>query len=357
MKTYIKYLIKLFSYSFLKVFLIFFSIILVLNILDQSSLFKDFNVHFLFPVFLSFLNTPSIIFEILPFIFLISTQFFFIKLIDSYELEIFKYSGLDNLKIIKILSCLSFALGFFIIIFYYNSSSLMKSSYLKFKDKYTNDNKSLAVITENGLWIKDENEEGIKIVNAKNITETFLNEVLIFRYNENFELIEAIESKKIDVSSTTWRIIEPTLFKDNSQIYFKEMYLNSNFDLKKISSLFSNLSSLTIYELIKLRKTYKSLNYSLIEIDAHLIKISSYPFYLTLITILTSIIMFNIGFRKDTLFKIILGIFLSVTIYYINYFFNALGTSEKIPLMLSIWFPLIILAIINATFILRLNEK
>tara|TARA_B110000858_G_C17541162_1_gene353603 strand:- start:265 stop:672 length:408 start_codon:yes stop_codon:yes gene_type:complete len=135
------------------------------------------------------------------------------------------------------------------------------------------------------------------------------------------------------------------------------MFLNSNFDLKKIKSLFSNLSSLTIYDLIKLRKSYKSLNYSLIEVDAHLIKIVSYPFYLTLITVLTSIIMFNIGFRKDTLFKIILGIFLSVTIYYINYFFNVLGTSEKIPLMLSIWFPLIILSIINATFIVRLNEK
>ena len=46
-------------------------------------------------------------------------------------------------------------------------------------------------------------------------------------------------------------------------------------------------------------------SYSLIEVDAHLIKIVSYPFYLTLITVLTSIIMFNIGFRKDTLFKII----------------------------------------------------
>tara|TARA_B110000037_G_C16924888_1_gene425981 strand:- start:76 stop:777 length:702 start_codon:yes stop_codon:yes gene_type:complete len=233
----------------------------------------------------------------------------------------------------------------------------MKSSYLSLKSKYTDDNKYLAVVTENGLWIKDEIKESIKIINANNIDEQFLNEVLIFQFNKNFELLETIESKKVDVSTNTWRLIDPIIFRDNSQIQIKEMFLNSNFDLKKIKSLFSNLSSLTIYDLIKLRKSYKSLNYSLIEVDAHLIKIVSYPFYLTLITVLTSIIMFNIGFRKDTLFKIILGIFLSVTIYYINYFFNVLGTSEKIPLMLSIWFPLIILSIINATFIVRLNEK
>ena len=357
MKTYIKYLLKLYSFSFLKVFFIFFGIILILNILDQSNFFKDLKVHFLFPVLLSFLNTPSTIFEILPFIFLISTQFFFIKLIDSYELEIFKYSGLDNLKIVKIISLLSFVFGIFIIIFYYSASSLMKSSYLNLKSKYTDDNKYLAVVTENGLWIKDENKESIKIINANNIDKQFLNEVLIFQFNKNFELLETIESKKVDVSTNTWRLIDPIIFRDNSQTQIKEMFLNSNFDLKKIKSLFSNLSSLTIYDLIKLRKSYKSLNYSLIEVDAHLIKIVSYPFYLTLITVLTSIIMFNIGFRKDTLFKIILGIFLSVTIYYINYFFNVLGTSEKIPLMLSIWFPLIILSIINATFIVSLNEK
>ena len=83
----------------------------------------------------------------------------------------------------------------------------------------------------------------------------------------------------------------------------------------------------------------------------------SYPFYLTLITTLTSIIMFNIGYQANTLFKIIFGILLSVLIYYINYFFNILGASEKIPLILSIWFPLIILLIINFTFMLRINEK
>ena len=31
----------------------------------------------------------------------------------------------------------------------------MKNNYLEFKNKYTQDNKYLAVINENGLWIKD----------------------------------------------------------------------------------------------------------------------------------------------------------------------------------------------------------
>ena len=127
-------------------------IIFIVNILDQANFFKNLDVHFSYPIYLSFLNTPSIVFEILPFIFLISTQFFFIKLIDSQELEIFKYSGLTNFNIIKIISLFAFFLGILLIIFFYNISSLMKSNYLDYKNKYTNDNKYLAVITENGLW-------------------------------------------------------------------------------------------------------------------------------------------------------------------------------------------------------------
>ena len=94
MKTYIKFLINLFNYSFLKIFIVFFIIILITNILEQLEFFKNINLSFIYIVFLSLLNTPSILFEILPFIFLLSTQIFFIYLIDKSELTVFKYNGL-----------------------------------------------------------------------------------------------------------------------------------------------------------------------------------------------------------------------------------------------------------------------
>ena len=121
--------------------------------------------------------------------------------------------------------------------------------------------------------------------------------------------------------------------------------------------LFSNLYSLTIIDLIDLKKSYKSLNYSVVDLNSHLYKVISYPIYLLLITIFSAIIMLNIGYGGKTFFTITCGIFLSVIIYYINYFLNVLGTNEKIPLFVSISLPLIILSIINFTSMIRLNEK
>ena len=357
MKTYIKFLINLFNISFLKIFIIFFIVILVTNILEQTEFFKDIDLSFLYLVFLSFLNTPSILFEILPFIFLLSTQIFFIQLIDKNELEIFKYSGLNNVKIIKFLGIYSFIVGIIFVIFFYNGSSILKNTYLLIKNSHSNDNKYLAVITENGLWIKDEMNENINIINASKVNNEFLLNVSITRFNKDFDVVEILQSEKVDITSKKWKIFNPIILKSNSQSTLNEIVLESNFDLQKINSLFSNLSSLSIIDLITLRKSYMALNYSVTDINSHLLKIVSYPVYLTLITIFSAIIMFNIGYQKNTFFKITLGIFLSVIIYYINNFLSVLGTNEKIPLTLSIFLPLIILSIINFISIIRLNEK
>ena len=357
MKTYIKFLINLFNNSFFKVFTIFFIIIFILNIFEQTEFFRDQNLNFFYLVFLSFLNTPSIIFEILPFIFLLTTQLFFIYLIEKNELGIFKYNGLDNIKIIKILGIYSFILGVIFVVVFYNISSVLKNSYLLIKNSYTNDDKYLAVITENGLWIKDEVDENINIINANKVEDEFLLDVSISQFDKAFEFLRVIKSDKVNISSNEWIITKPQILENNQTAFADELIFLSNFDLKKINSLFSNLYSLTIIDLIKLKKSYKSLNYSVVDLDSHLYKILSYPIYLVLITIFSAIIMLNVGYGKNIFFTITYGIFLSVIIYYINYFLNVLGTNEQIPLFVSIFLPLIILSIINFTSIIKLNEK
>ena len=357
MKVYNKFLIFLFNNAFLKVFSTFFIIILITNIIEQIDFFEDTNISFYDIIFLSFLNTPSIIFEIFPFIFLLTTQVFFIYLIDKKELEIFKYRGLNNLMIIKIISLYTLVIGIIIIIFFYNTSAFMKNSYLLIKNKYSTDNKYLAVVTDNGLWIKDEIENKINIINAIKMNNEFLLDVSITQLNKDFEVQNVIVSKKVDISSFKWKILEASILKDNQVNILSEIEFKSNFDLQKINSLFSNLSSLTMTELFKLKKSYKNLNYSIVDIESHAYKIIFYPIYLTLITVFSAIIMFNIGYQKNSFFSITLGIFLSVVIYYLNYFLNILGTNQKIPLMLSILLPLIILSIINFIHIIKINEK
>ena len=72
-----KYILSLFSKIVVEVTLISFALLLISNLVQEITFFKDSNVSGFYPIFLAFLNAPSIIMDLLPFIFLISTQFFF----------------------------------------------------------------------------------------------------------------------------------------------------------------------------------------------------------------------------------------------------------------------------------------
>ena len=74
-------------------------------------------------------------------------------------------------------------------------------------------------------------------------------------------------------------------------------------------------------------------------------------------TLVSGILMLNSKYKKNKIFNIILGIFISVVIYYVNYFFSLLGANGKIPILLSIWLPFIILILISMIGLVRLNEK
>ena len=125
----------------------------------------------------------------------------------------------------------------------------------------------------------------------------------------------------------------------------------------RIESLFSNLSSLSLLKLIDLRQNYKSLNYSTVDVDMQIYKVVTYPLFLVIMTILSSIIMLNTKKSSSKVLKIIIGLFFSVVIYYINNFFNVMGSTEKLPLMVSIWTPIIFLGLINLIMLVNINEK
>ena len=357
MKTYIKFLSKTYLSSFFYVLLIMFSLIFILNLLSELDFFKDINVSSYFPIYLSLLNSPTFIFEMFPFIFLISTQLFFITLFSNNQLSIFKYSGLKNSKILFIISLMSFVLGMMIITLFYSFSSSLKNFYLDLKTNYTSDGKYLAVITKNGLWIKDVIDDKILIINSVKIDKNYLIDAYISEFDNNFEIKRNIVSPKIDISKKNWIIFDAKVFDKSKKEKIETLEINTNFDYLIIQNLFSNLSSLSILELLELRKNYKSLSYSLIEIDIQLLKLISFPLYLMLMTIFSSIIMMSTKQFKSSILKISIGLFFSVLIYYLFNFFNVLGKTEKISVIASVWTPLIILSIINFLMVYRINEK
>tara|TARA_B100000780_G_scaffold20185_1_gene13017 strand:- start:298 stop:501 length:204 start_codon:yes stop_codon:yes gene_type:complete len=67
--------------------------------------------------------------------------------------------------------------------------------------------------------------------------------------------------------------------------------------------------------------------------------------------------MLNIKHQKSKIIYVAGGILISVLIYYVNFFFGALGKNEQIPILLAIWLPILLLSIMSLIGTVRLNEK
>ena len=351
-KTYQQYLIKSLLKNIFLISFLFLVLSFLLNILEEIKFFKNLDLGISFSFLLTFLNVPSILYEIFPFIFLISTQMFFVNLFEKEELIVLKKHGVDNLVLIKILIITSLVCGILIVSLFYAISDQMKHSNLSFKNKFTDDKKYLAVVNENGLWIKDEVDNSINIINAEIFENDTLKKLTITQMDKDFNIVKTIVGKSANIQKNV-EVHEVGKAKvSHDQILFK-----TNFNKEKLNNIFSNLTSLTFFELLSMSKDYNQLGYSTLEINSHLHKLYSFPIYLMIMSLVGGILMLNIKHNKSKVVNITIGIILSVIIYYLNYFINLLGTNEKLPIIISIWLPHLILFLFCLTFLIRINEN
>ena len=353
-----QYLLKKFLKKLFLVSGIFLILILIINLIEEANFLKNSETNFITPLILSSLNAPSLLYEMFPFIFLISTQFFFIDIFENREIFTLRQFGMDNFNLLRFLTSVSFVLGFIVIVLFYNFSSLLKNKYLQIKNDYAQDKKYLAVITKNGLWIKDRQIEGTVIINAEKIENEYLINSSITQFDKNFQITKNIIAERVNIAKKEWILFNAIVTElDNSSINHEKIKFKTNFDLERISNLFSDLTSLTYFDLLALEKDYKAIGYSTSEINIQKHRFYSLPFLLSAMTIIAMIIMIYNKFKKKILLNLFIGILFSVLVYYLGNFSNLLGENGKLPLIFSVWLPVLMLLSLSFIGVIRLNEK
>ena len=249
-------------------------------------------------------------------------------------------------------------MGILTVIIFYNVASKLKFFYTDIKNNFSNDNKYLAVVNNSGLWLKDEINGNILIVKSTNIDDNLLKNVVINEFDQDFEIKRIIQSEAVDIDKKEWLVKNPTItIKNISEKNDDDLNFLTNFDKEKIYKLFSNISTLNILELFNLKKDYENLGYSSDEIKIHLLSLFSTPLFYSALTVLSSVIMFNFKRGRSLFFYILLGILTSVIIYYVTFMFSSMGKNGQIPIMTSIFLPIVLISIIATIGLVRVNEK
>ena len=356
------YILKIFLKILLNTSLIFFSLLLILNLFDEISFFKEIDVNFLFPLLMSFLKTPLVLYKIFPFIFLISSILLFLKIIERDEIITIKVSGISNYKIILLPTIISFVLGIMLVSIFNPVTSLFTYKYYEIKNHFSNKNDFLAAITENGIWIKDIHLNNTNLIKADSLINNELIDVSIYVFNKNNENVSRFEAKRANIKNKSWQLSEVRIFDDYNNANIKSNFENSylfetNINVESIQNLFSKLETVSFWKLNKIKSNYEDIGYSTDQIDLEFHKGISYPFFIMTMTFLASVIMLHTKYKVNTLYHVIFGLFISVVIFYLNDLSKVLGQTEKISLIQSVWIPIIMVFILSIVGSMHINDK
>ena len=356
-----RYIGKKFLHTLLVVLLVFVCLCVILNLFEEVNFFKDHNVTPAVPLIMTFLKVPILLLSLFPFIVLISSVYLFLNLIQTYELISIKTAGISNIKIIAIPALIAFGLGLFIIFGCTPLTSKITQKYYDVRSNYSSNNNYLAAITANGIWIRENiNGNYFSIIEAKKIKDNRLQDIAIYKFDKDYNLVSKIRAESANINSKKWQLINVRIFtetENKNYVEYESFEYESTYNAKELTKFYSNLDTISFWKLKSLIKVYNERGYSIKEIESKIHKSLAFPFYLLSMVLLAAVFIFKINFRSKYSGYIILSIISCIAIYYINDFSNALGKTEKIPVIFSIWMPTLIIYTFSFVGLLRINEK
>jgi lipopolysaccharide export system permease protein len=355
------FILKNFFKSFIKVVLIIYCFGIILNLFEEIEFFKNTEVGIFLPVILASIFVPSMIIKLLPFIIFISSMWFMIKIRNNKDLLILKIHGYSNIRIFFILACTSFLIGWSVLFIVNPFTSSMVKYYESTKAKYARDIDHLVSFNKNGLWIKESLKNGERIITAKKTNNFILSDVTIFEFNKNYSINNKVFAKKADINSNDWILSDVTIFKPLNGLLEKQnsvnYKINSIYNYEKIISLFNNSDTMSFLDLITNHKKLINNGYNKEFLNQSLHSMLVLPFFLFLMTSLASILTMSTLQKSENFKLFIVGLVICILVYYLKDLSIALGKTDRIPLTLSIWTPIIALSLFTFIGVLQINEK
>ena len=356
-----KYIAKGFLKTVLNMTLGFFCLGFFLNLFEEINFFKDFNVGIDIPIKLSILFIPALLYNMFPFVMLLSGIWFFLKIKKNDEIVAMKVSGLSNFSVILIPSVLAIVLGIFYITSINPITSILIKKYETIKGSYERDKwKYLATINVNGIWIKEKYLDKNYIVRSSNLDDEILENVSIYEFDSNNNFLQRIEAKSANIKTKHWSIKDAKII-DGSGVLISENIQNltyrSMYDIKKIKSLYSNLDTISFWNLVNEIQLLEDRGYSTREMRAKFQKSLAFPMFLLSMVLLSGVFTLGVQFKENNWTYAFISIIASVLIFYFNDFSAALGKTEKLPIEVSVWMPIIIIFLFSFVGLIHANQK
>lgn len=359
------YFARRFLVCFLSVFLIFFGILTLIDLIEQIRRFGSADIGFGRLLILAFLNVPESLYRILPLVMILATLWLFLALARSSELVVTRASGRSALKSLVAPVLVALLLGVIAVAAFNPIVAATQKQYDTERARISGVASTLSVSAE-GLWLRQGTREGQTVIRANraNFDGTILFGVTFLGYDGQGQPTFRIEADRAELVTGAWSIAGAKEWRFDSEAVIPEvdafetdrMSLASNLTRAQILDSFGTPSTIPIWELPGFISRLEAAGFSA------RVHRTFFQMELALPILLVAMVLVGAGFTmRHTRFgrtglMVLMALGLGFTLYFIRNFVAILGENGQIPVIMAAWGPPLAAVLLPLGLLLHLED-
>jgi lipopolysaccharide export system permease protein len=362
--TLARYIVRRFAVSVGIVFLIFFGMMVLIDMVEHLRRFGGEGLTLAEAAELAFLNVPASLYRILPLIFIFGAIAMFLGLARSSELVVIRAAGRSGLRFLLIPVTAALVLGVLAVAVLNPVVAGTSREYDTLFARHARGVDSVLSVSGSGLWLRQGGEEGQTVIQAAraNGDGTQLLGATFLTYGPDGTPLTRIEAEAAELGEGLWRLSNAKrwdLTAANPEAGAETaaaMTLTSDLTAARIRDSFGDPAAIPIWDLPEYIARIEKAGLSA---TAHRVWLQM---ELALPLLLTAMVLVAAGFTMRhtragrTGIMVLFAILGGFVMFFLRNFAQVLGDNGQIPVFLAAWSPPVAALLLSVALLLHVED-
>ncbi len=342
------YFARRFSVSFVLIGLVFLTLIMLIDLIEQLRRFQGVDVSFGQLFGLTLLNLPEAISEILPLLMILSTIVLFIGLARSSELVVTRATGRSGLRALAAPIAVATLIGGLAVSTLNPIVAATSNRYQQLSDTYRTGGPAALSLSGEGLWLRQGSPDGQSVIHATGYSASplILYGVTILSYAPGGGPIQRISARNARLDAGEWILgnakVWPLKSGTNPEpnaVEHKFLRLATTLTRERIRESLGSPSGISVYDLPATIRDLAQAGFSTKRHEVWLqIELARPLFLVAMVLVGAAFTMRHTRFG-GTGVSVLAAVLLGFSLYFIRNFAQILGENGQLPVALAAWAP------------------
>ncbi|MEM9342662.1 MAG: LPS export ABC transporter permease LptG [Pseudomonadota bacterium] len=359
------YFARRYLLSFAAVFAALFTILVLIDMVEQIRRFSETDIGFGTLVNLTLLNVPESVYRILPLVAILSGIAMFVGLSRTSELVIARAAGRSALTSVFSPVFVAIAIGILCVAILNPIVAATSKQYEVVSGRYLGSQTSVLSVSPEGLWLRQGGEDGQTVIRAQraNLDGTVLFQATFMAFDDEGRPIQRLEAASAELTPGAWMLrdtkewfFEGTPNPEQDAKLHDTLSVPTNLTRDEISDSFGTPSAIPIWELPGFITRLEDAGFSARQ---HRVW---FQMELAMPVLLGAMVLVAAGFtlRPErfgrTGLMVAFALSLGFMLYFVRNFAQILGEQGQVPISLAAWGPPMAALLLPLGLLLHLED-